>query len=56
MIPRVWLKMWFQPQIPRVDLISVHCVLKGTAYASFYTLLSNTMDRMLKFDILALKK
>lgn len=55
MMPRVRLKMWFQHQIPGVVLISVHCVLKGTAYASFYTLLNNTKDRMLKSDILSLK-
>lgn len=55
MMPRVGLKMWFQPLIPRVDLISVHYVLKGTTYASFYTLL-DTMNKMLKSGILALKK
>lgn len=48
--------MWFQPLIPGVDLIFVRCVLKDTTYAPFYTLLDNTMNKMLKSGILAFKK
>ena len=48
--------MWVQPLIPRVDIISVYCVPKDTAYALFYALLDNTMNMMLKSGILTLKK
>lgn len=50
------IRMWFQPLIPGVDLIFVRCVLKDTTYAPFYTLLDNTMNKMLKSGILAFKK
>lgn len=48
--------MWLQPLIPGVDPIFVHCVLKNTTYASFYTLLDTAMNKTLKSGILAFMK
>ena len=48
--------MWFRPQVPGADLVSVHRVLKGTTCASFRTLVENPMNKMSQPDILALKK
>lgn len=56
MMLRVQIKIWLQPLIPGIDPISVHCVLKDTTYASFYTLLDTTMNKTLKSGILAFKK